>query len=103
MAIDLDPDGEGVVHLDGTLDFATVPALYRETDRLLDAHEALTVDVSRVERVNSAGIALLLEWLAEARRRGCRLSFRGLPDSILAVARLSGVEELLSGRPLPVE
>lgn len=99
MAAELEPDADGIVHLGGTLDFDTVPLLYRQTERLLGDRVALTVDVSSVERVNSAGVALLLEWLAEARRRGCELSFRGLPESILAVARLSGVEHLLTGQP----
>lgn len=103
MRADLQPDADGVVHIRGELDFDTVPALYRETDRLLGGRSGLTIDVSGVERVNSAGVALLLEWLSEARRRGCSLSFRGLPEPVLAVARLSGVEHLLTGRPAPVE
>lgn len=104
--VELAPDEQGVVHLGGPLDIDTVPALYRQTEDLIGARTTLTVDVSGVDRVNSAGLALLLEWLAEAGRRGCTLRFRGWPDSVLAVARLSGVEDLLTGQspatgPLP--
>jgi len=102
MPVDV-ADDEGVVRLTGTLDFATVPDLHRATHGLLSGRDALIVDVSAVGQVNSAGVALLLEWLAEARRRGCDLSFRGLPESVLAVARLSGAEHLLTGQPAPLE
>jgi phospholipid transport system transporter-binding protein len=103
MPVELSPDQQGVVRLRGALDFATVPDLHRATDDLLRDRDTLVIDVSAVERANSAGVALLLEWLAEARRRGCTLSFRGLPESVLAVARLSGAEHLLTGHPLPLE
>ena len=97
MPAELQPDSAGVVHLGGALDFATVPALYEHTDGLFAGRERVVIDGAGIERANSAGVALLLEWRAEAQRRGCALGFRALPESLLAVARLAGVEELLSG------
>lgn len=89
------PDADGVVRLTGNLDFDSVPQLHGRTKALFDGRDTLVIDASGVERANSAGVALLLVWRAEARRRGCELRFEGLPESVLAVARLSGVETLL--------
>lgn len=48
-----------------------------------------------MERANSAGLALLLEWLDAAQRRGQGLRFRHLPESLLAIAGMSHLEEHL--------
>ncbi len=96
MPAELLPAEGNVVRIAGTLDFASVTALYRQTDALFTGREYLVLDGGAIDQGSSAGVALLLEWLAEAHRRGCTLVFRGLPESLLAVARLAGVEHLLT-------
>ena len=53
-------------------------------------------DLTRVTSGDSAGLAVLIEWLAEARARGVRLRYVGVPAQILAVARISDIEGLLT-------
>jgi len=53
-------------------------------------------DCSGIESSDSTGLAVLIEWKAEARRRGLRLSYSNLPLSIVRLARLSDVESLLT-------
>jgi phospholipid transport system transporter-binding protein len=56
---------------------------------------ALTFDLAGVSSVDSAGLALLIDWLATARARGGSLRYVAIPDSLLALAKMSDVESLL--------
>jgi len=78
-----DLDGGGV-RLAGALVFATVPGLYRRRPELAGG----VVDLSGVERSDSAGLALLLEW--QRRARG-GLRFSGIPQQLAALIRISGL------------
>ena len=53
------------------------------------------VDCSGLTRADSAGVAVLLDWLAEAKRNARHLRYEGLPDSVRAIARISEVDDLL--------
>jgi len=53
----------------GDLNFVTVPELSAQSLPLLMECNALQFDLSRVTSSNSAGLALLLEWLKHAKKR----------------------------------
>ncbi len=55
----------------------------------------LQVDCSGIAHSDSAGLAVLLDWLAAMKKEGRPLCFANLPQGLLAVARISGVEEML--------
>ncbi len=85
----------------GVLDFDTVGRLAVEGQVLLRTAaarglESLVIDLAGVERANSAGLALLLEWLEMARRRGLHLSYAHLPDSLGRLAAVSNLGDLLA-------
>jgi hypothetical protein len=52
--------------------------------------------LQRRQRSDSAGLAVLLDWLALAKRQGRAVRFMNLPAPIRAVAHISEVESLLS-------
>jgi phospholipid transport system transporter-binding protein len=58
--------------------------------------ERIVVDCSAVSRSDSAGLAVLLDWLAWGRRRSKPLSLQNLPASLIAIARISEVDGLLT-------
>jgi phospholipid transport system transporter-binding protein len=58
--------------------------------------ERLVIDCGGVTRADSAGLAVLLDWLAWGRRRSRAVSLENLPASLVAIARISEVDELLS-------
>lgn len=95
MSATLSANGDGTWRIEGVLDFASAAKLFAHTRELLAADGTVTLDLSGVERANSAGVALLLEWRREAQRRGVALELAGLPEAVLRVARLSGVEDVL--------
>lgn len=96
MSATLDANGDGSWRIEGVLDFTSVATLFARTGEVLAGADAVTIDLSGVERANSAGVALLLEWRREAQRRGIALELDGLPEAVLRVARLSGVEDVLA-------
>jgi phospholipid transport system transporter-binding protein len=91
-------DGDRLV-MSGPLTLETVKALY---DRGLQAagDTSLEVDMSAVEAVDSSAVSLMLNWLREAQRDNVHLFFSHVPDNLLSLARLYGVEELL---PLSID
>jgi phospholipid transport system transporter-binding protein len=55
----------------------------------------LLVDLSALTEVDSAALALLLDWIRTARSANHRLGVTGMPDGLASLAELYGVSELL--------
>ena len=87
--------GNNAYELLGSLNFETVSSLRLEGLRLLDGQGEVVFDLGAVERSDSAGVALLLEWVREAQRRGAGIRFQNMPPQMLAIARTSGLDKLL--------
>ncbi len=85
--------------LSGALSFETVPELYRRSGEWFAGSEALTVDLAAVTRADSAGLALLIEWLRRARVAGRPLHFTRIPPQVQTLIRVSGLEKILTDRP----
>ena len=85
---------DGWLVVDGQLTMETVPALFESGLQHLIS-EDLRVDFSKVESVDSAAISMLLGWTRAAQRSQRVLSVTGLPEDLLSLARLYGVDELL--------
>lgn len=91
----LEGEGAGRFRLTGDVDFDTVMRLLHES-RSLFAHEPrVRLDLSGVEEIDSAGLALVIEWLRELRRDERRLEIRNPPQRLIALARIADVERLL--------
>jgi phospholipid transport system transporter-binding protein len=56
----------------------------------------LIIDCAGIGSCDSAGLAVLLEWLGIARGRGRALRYENLPSGVRALARISDLEELLT-------
>lgn len=81
--------------LAGELDFQTVASLLPEGNRMLAGEGPLDLDLVGVREANSAGLALLLEWIDLAGRRGRPLRLYNLPESLVHLADLANVGSLL--------
>jgi phospholipid transport system transporter-binding protein len=86
---------EGRLSLSGELSMDTVPALLAQNN-LRDTQGEISVDLQNVERADSAGVALLIEWQRSARQQQKTIHFQNIPPQMLAIAHLSGVDELLA-------
>ena len=54
------------------------------------------VDLKAVDPVDSAGVAILLEWKRRAVAERTQLAFENVPPTMVSLAELYGVAELLS-------
>jgi phospholipid transport system transporter-binding protein len=89
--------GEGRFRVAGDLDYETVERLLEQDDALFSPGlSAIEVDLSAVEHSTSVGLALMLEWLRQARSRNIEIRFVHVPARILGIARLSQLESILN-------
>lgn len=79
----------------GDLTFASVPGLLAEGRRQLDFAGELLIDCQGIDHSDSAGLALLLEWLDQSRQAKGHIRFRHLPEALINIARVSNVTSLL--------
>jgi len=87
--------GAGGFRVEGRLDFTTVVEALETSRHLFAELHAIQLDLSGVKGIDSAGLALLIEWISRARRGKCHLTFRNLPAQALAIARISDVDKML--------
>jgi phospholipid transport system transporter-binding protein len=88
---------EGVYRLEAPLTFASVALLRGQGLKLIDSQsQGLTLDLKAVPAVDSAGLALLIDWLSEARARSRTLKYSEPSPPLLSLARLSDVEKLIA-------
>jgi phospholipid transport system transporter-binding protein len=83
----------------GELDFATAAAALEEGDALLARGQRWTVDLSGVTAGDSAGVAVLVEWLSVASARRVALRFESIPEQMQAIARISELQDVLLSQP----
>jgi phospholipid transport system transporter-binding protein len=87
--------GEGRFQLSGDVGFPDAARLLAEGEAAFHGVSSVEVDLARVGRVDSAGLALLLEWSMSARDAGRGIRYRNMPPSLASLAGISDVAELL--------
>jgi phospholipid transport system transporter-binding protein len=88
--------GEGRYRLSGVAGFETARALLELGTAEFYGRERVEVDLAGITHADSAGLAVLLTWLARARRAGHAVHFTALPPQLVRIARVCSVEELVS-------
>jgi len=83
------------IRLNGSLNFYTVPALEKSLDKLLKKNQAITVDLSGISRSDSAGLALMIEWLKRATHANIELTLLNLPAQMQNITRVSNLAGVL--------
>jgi phospholipid transport system transporter-binding protein len=80
----------------GPLTFGTARRAREAGIRAFNASDSeVEIDCGEVTQADSAGLAVLLNWLTWGRKNGRRLRLTHLPEAIQAVARISEVDGLL--------
>jgi phospholipid transport system transporter-binding protein len=89
--------GNGRFAAQGALTFATARQAQEQGLQSLAsaAGRELEVDCGGITASDSAGLAVLLDWLGAMKRAGRALRYTHLPAGLVALARISEVEELL--------
>ncbi len=79
--------------IDGDLTFATIDKQTLKSFSFLKAATEITVDLSRVSNTDSAGLALMIEWIKYSRHNRTQLNFKNIPEQLLNLAKLSGFDQ----------
>lgn len=79
----------------GMMTFESVTELWRQSENMFADNTVVEIDLTEVTRTDSAGLALLVEWMRGASRQGGRVEFLNLPSQMLELARVSNLEHLL--------
>lgn len=92
----LEAAGPGRFELSGEVGFDDAARLLAEGDAAFGPLESVEVDLARIARADSAGLALLIEWSLAARAAGKALRYSNVPPAVASLAGISDVAELLS-------
>jgi len=85
----------GEIKVSGVLNFDKVVSLLNKSKRYFDDNSSLNFNFNDVEKTDSAGLALLVEWAIMAKKAGVVISFSRVPKQMLDIARVSGLDDLL--------
>ncbi len=76
------------------LNSTVVPVLEQGNKLLAAATGQWTVSLAAVDKVSSAGVALLLEWMREAEKRSVTLRIADLPEHMRPIISISDLDPL---------
>ncbi len=93
---ELEDRGEGCFALSGEMTFDTAERILKESEDPFEEHSQLEIDLSGVTDSDSAGLALLLEWVTWANHTVREIRFTGMPERITAIAKTTEVDGLLT-------
>lgn len=86
---------KGRLSVNGELGFVSVPVLYKKSLEFFQDTPKLDIDLAGVTHTDSAGVALLIEWLRQSKRQNCTIQFHNIPSQLMAIARVCGVAKIL--------
>jgi len=86
---------DGQYNLSGELSFQSVPILSDRIHGMIDDSVELIINLANVTHTDSAGVAMLIDWVHSARQQGKVIHFLNIPAQMRAIAQVSGVDEVL--------
>ncbi len=91
----LQDHGGGRFSLSGRMTFDTAGQILRASEIPFEEHTRIEVDLSGVDETDSAGLALLLEWITWANHTVREIRFTDMPEKVNAIAKTTEVDHLL--------
>ena len=76
-----------------TLESAKIALI--ESKGVFDAVNDIEIDLQHVTQADSAGLALLVDWMRAAKKAKKSIAFKHLPEQMDAIAKASDLDELL--------
>lgn len=98
---------DGIIEIAGRLDFTTAKEALEAVNAQMhtefssassssnNAAAAQIIDLGGVTHSNSAALALMIEWLAEAQRAQQTIQFQNIPDSLRQISTVCQVDSLI--------
>ncbi len=86
-------EGRGHFVIEGDLTFATIDKQTLKSFSFLKAAKDITIDLGLVSNTDSAGLALMIEWIKYSRDNRTHIAFKNIPEQLLNLAKLSGFDQ----------
>ena len=77
----------------GELSFHTINKLTLKALKFHKNTAAISIDLQKISKIDSAGLALLIEWIKFAQAQQTELQFTNIPSQLTALANLSYLSE----------
>jgi phospholipid transport system transporter-binding protein len=85
--------GTGHFLVNGDLTFSSIDQHTVKSFAFLKSAKEVNLDLSKVTNTDSAGLALMIEWIKYCRHNRVQLSFKNIPEQLLTLAKLSGFDK----------
>lgn len=79
--------------VEGAMNFSEISKKTLKSCCFSAEREAVCVDLGKVTSVDSAGLALMIEWIKQCRQNNCEITFKNIPEQVFALAKLSGLDK----------
>jgi phospholipid transport system transporter-binding protein len=87
--------GGGVFELSGRLTFQTVPRFQEHIVAVFQGDpQPVTIDMRGISLADSAGLALMIEWLQRARAVKREIVFANIPEQVRQLIRVNGLTQV---------
>lgn len=84
-------------HISGELTRLSVPALWPEgIAAILKAKDTIVIDLANIHESDSAGVALLIEWMRIAKKNHKAIFFQNINMAMQSIIRVSRLEPILA-------
>ncbi len=91
----VESDTMGTLRVSGAISFANAGSALARMPQPGRSGSTMDIDLSALEKSDSATLAVLIAWSAKARRQGVTLRYLRVPKGLQNLARLSNVDGLL--------
>ncbi|USD64988.1 STAS domain-containing protein [Vibrio sp. SCSIO 43136] len=81
--------------LSGELDRDSVPEIWKALTKIKHNQARLEVSLEQVSRVDSAGLAMLIQLIRHAKKQNCHIMLCFVPEQLRTLCRLSNAEAIL--------
>lgn len=82
----------GHYFIKGGLTFHTIKKQHLQSFEFLQSTNEICIDLLKVDSVDSAGLALIIEWIKFSQQYNTKLIFKNVPQQLLIISQLSGFE-----------
>lgn len=87
--------------LSGSLDRDSIPSIWAEFKQWPFQQDTMQINLTNVERIDSATLALLIQLIKKAKENQCKLLFNDLPEQLNVLIEISNVTSMMSEHIIP--
>jgi phospholipid transport system transporter-binding protein len=86
---------DNIFSIQGDLNFSNVMAVYKKSLPQIKIHHELIFDFTTLNSSDSAGLALIIEWIKLSKQQNKICHFKNLSADIMSLAKAAGISGML--------